>query len=64
MLRKGSRLLALKIPLEAVHICDGSGYIKEFPGEKCLRDSRLCDIGGRSSEIKKLVTARELMKEI
>ena len=47
---------------EAVQICGGYGYTKDFPAEKYYRDAKLCTIGEGTSEIQKLVIAREIMK--
>jgi alkylation response protein AidB-like acyl-CoA dehydrogenase len=46
---------------EAVQIFGGYGYIKEFPVEKFYRDIKLCTIGEGTSEIQKLVIAREIL---
>ena len=53
---------AVKIASEAVQIFGGYGMIKEYPVERLFRDSRLCTIGEGTSEIQKIVIARELMK--
>ncbi|MFT6849240.1 MAG: alkylation response protein AidB-like acyl-CoA dehydrogenase [Sphingobacteriales bacterium] len=47
---------------EAVQIFGGYGYTKDFPVEKFYRDSKLCTIGEGTSEIQKIVIARELLK--
>ncbi len=47
---------------EAVQIFGGYGYTKDFPAEKYYRDSKLCTIGEGTSEIQKIVIAREIMK--
>ena len=54
---------AVRIATEAVQIFGGYGYTKDFPVEKFYRDAKLCTIGEGTSEIQKLVIARELMKE-
>jgi alkylation response protein AidB-like acyl-CoA dehydrogenase len=54
--------VAVKNSTEAVQIFGGYGYTKEFPVEKFYRDSKLCTIGEGTSEIQKLVIARELLK--
>lgn len=50
------------VSTEAVQIFGGYGYTKDFPVEKFYRDSKLCTIGEGTSEIQKLVIARELLK--
>ncbi|MGB0255131.1 MAG: acyl-CoA dehydrogenase family protein [Flavobacteriaceae bacterium] len=47
---------------EAVQIFGGYGYSKEFPVEKYLRDSKLCTIGEGTSEIQKVVIAKQILK--
>ncbi len=47
---------------ESVQIFGGYGYTKDFPAEKYYRDSKLCTIGEGTSEIQKLVIARELLR--
>ena len=47
---------------ESVQIFGGYGYTKDFPAEKYYRDSKLCTIGEGTSEIQKMVIARELLK--
>jgi len=45
----------------ALQVFGGYGYIKDFPAEKYFRDMRLCTIGEGTSEIQRLVIARELL---
>jgi alkylation response protein AidB-like acyl-CoA dehydrogenase len=47
---------------EAVQIFGGYGYTKDFPVEKFYRDSKLCTIGEGTSEIQKIVIAREILR--
>ncbi len=54
--------VAVKVSTEAVQIFGGYGYTKDFPVEKFYRDSKLCTIGEGTSEVQKLVIARELLK--
>jgi alkylation response protein AidB-like acyl-CoA dehydrogenase len=53
---------AVHCSTEAVQIFGGYGYTKDYPVEKYYRDSKLCTIGEGTSEIQKLVIARELLK--
>lgn len=53
---------AVAVSTEAVQIFGGYGYTKDFPVEKYYRDSKLCTIGEGTSEIQKLVIAREIVK--
>ncbi|HLD51787.1 MAG TPA: acyl-CoA dehydrogenase family protein [Sediminibacterium sp.] len=53
--------VAVKTATEAVQIFGGYGYTKDFPVEKYYRDAKLCTIGEGTSEIQKLVIAREVL---
>lgn len=53
--------VAVKAATEAVQIFGGYGYTKDFPVEKYYRDAKLCTIGEGTSEIQKLVIAREVL---
>jgi alkylation response protein AidB-like acyl-CoA dehydrogenase len=53
---------AVKVSTEAVQIFGGYGYTKDFPVEKYYRDSKLCTIGEGTSEIQKIVIAREALR--
>lgn len=55
--------ISVQISTDAVQIHGGYGYTKDFPVEKYYRDSKLCTIGEGTSEIQKLVIARELLRE-
>ena len=52
----------VRVANEAVQIHGGYGFIKDYPVEKFYRDSKLCTIGEGTSEIQKLVIARNLLK--
>jgi alkylation response protein AidB-like acyl-CoA dehydrogenase len=52
---------AVEVALDAVQIHGGYGYIKEYPVERYLRDSKLGTIGEGTSEVQRLVIARELL---
>ncbi|MBC7829897.1 MAG: acyl-CoA dehydrogenase family protein [Chitinophagaceae bacterium] len=54
--------VAVKTSNEAVQIFGGYGYTKDFPVEKYYRDSKLCTIGEGTSEIQKIVIAREVLR--
>jgi alkylation response protein AidB-like acyl-CoA dehydrogenase len=54
--------MAVKIANDAVQIFGGYGYTKDFPVEKFYRDAKLCTIGEGTSEIQKIVIAREVLK--
>ena len=52
--------ICVQIATDAVQIFGGYGYTKDFPVEKFFRDSKLCTIGEGTSEIQKVVIARNL----
>ncbi|HQT22444.1 MAG TPA: acyl-CoA dehydrogenase [Daejeonella sp.] len=54
--------VCVRTATEAVQIFGGYGYTKDFPVEKFYRDSKLCTIGEGTSEIQKIVIAREILK--
>jgi alkylation response protein AidB-like acyl-CoA dehydrogenase len=55
--------VAVRCANEGVQIHGGYGFIKEYPAEKFYRDVKLCTIGEGTSEIQRLVIARQLLKE-
>ena len=54
--------IAVKIANDAVQVLGGYGYTKDFPVERYYRDSKLCTIGEGTSEIQKLVIAKQILK--
>jgi alkylation response protein AidB-like acyl-CoA dehydrogenase len=54
---------AVRIASEAVQIHGGYGFIKDYPVEKFYRDVKLCTIGEGTSEIQRLVIARQILKD-
>jgi alkylation response protein AidB-like acyl-CoA dehydrogenase len=54
--------VAVKVSTDAVQIFGGYGYTKDYPVEKFYRDSKLCTIGEGTSEIQKIIIAREVLK--
>jgi len=54
--------ISTEVANDAVQIFGGYGYTKDFPVEKYYRDAKLCTIGEGTSEIQKVVIARELLK--
>ncbi len=55
--------MAVKVADEALQIHGGYGFIKDYPVEKFYRDVKLCTIGEGTSEIQRMVIARQLLKE-
>jgi alkylation response protein AidB-like acyl-CoA dehydrogenase len=53
---------AMRAATKAVQIHGGAGYITEFPVERIFRDAKLTEIGEGTSEIQRMVIAREILK--
>ena len=54
--------VAVRVAEESIQIHGGYGYTKDYPAEKYWRDSKLCTIGEGTSEIQRLVIAKQLLK--
>ena len=54
--------VAMRATTQAVQIHGGYGYLKDFPVERYFRDAKLCEIGEGTSEIQRIVIAKELLK--
>ena len=54
--------MAVRICDEAVQLFGGYGFIKDYPAEKYYRDVKLCTIGEGTSEIQRMVIAREILR--
>ena len=53
--------VAVRVANEAVQVFGGYGFIKDYPAEKYYRDVKLCTIGEGTSEIQRLVIARQIL---
>ena len=54
--------MSVRVCEEAIQIHGGYGYTKDYPPEKYWRDSKLCTIGEGTSEIQRIIIARELLR--
>ncbi|MBI3629574.1 MAG: acyl-CoA dehydrogenase family protein [Candidatus Rokubacteria bacterium] len=54
--------VAMKAATKAVQIHGGAGYITDFPVERIFRDAKLTEIGEGTSEVQRLVIAREILQ--
>ncbi len=54
--------MGVRVCEEAIQIHGGYGYTKDYPAEKYWRDSKLCTIGEGTSEIQRIIIAREILK--
>lgn len=55
--------MSVRVCEEAIQIHGGYGYTKDYPAEKYWRDSKLCTIGEGTSEIQRIIIAREILKQ-
>jgi alkylation response protein AidB-like acyl-CoA dehydrogenase len=55
--------MSVRVCEEAIQIHGGYGYTKDYPPEKYWRDSKLCTIGEGTSEIQRIVIAKQLLKQ-
>jgi butyryl-CoA dehydrogenase len=56
--------LAMRATIKAVQIHGGYGYTKDYPVERFMRDAKICEIGEGTSEIQRIVIARNILKSI
>ncbi len=54
--------IAVRVAEESIQIHGGYGYTKDYPAEKYWRDAKLCTIGEGTSEIQRMVIAKQLLK--
>ena len=54
--------MATRAGLDAIQILGGYGYMREYPVERYMRDAKLLEIGGGTSEVQKLIIAREILR--
>ena len=55
--------MAQRVTNKALQIHGGYGFIKDYPAEKFYRDVKLCTIGEGTSEIQRMVIARQILKD-
>jgi butyryl-CoA dehydrogenase len=56
--------LAMRATTKAVQLHGGYGYTTEYPVERMMRDAKICEIGEGTSEIQRIVIARELLGKL
>lgn len=54
--------MATKVCLDAIQIHGGNGYTKDFPVERYMRDAKLCEIGEGSSQIQRIIIAKDVLQ--
>ena len=55
--------MATKVGLDAIQVLGGYGYIREFPVERLMRDAKLLEIGGGTSEILRSIIIKEFIRK-
>ena len=55
--------ISVRVCEEAIQVHGGYGYTKDYPAEKYWRDSKLCTIGEGTSEIQRIIIAREILRQ-
>ena len=56
--------LAMRATIKAVQLHGGYGYTTEYPVERMMRDAKICEIGEGTSEIQRIVIARQLLGDL
>jgi hypothetical protein len=56
--------VAVRVSEEAIQIHGGYGYTKDYPAEKYWRDSKLCTIGEGTSEIQRIIIAKQVLNSL
>jgi butyryl-CoA dehydrogenase len=56
--------LAMRATIKAIQIHGGYGYTKEYPVERMMRDAKVCEIGEGTSEVQRMVIARQILREL
>lgn len=56
--------LAMRATIKAVQIHGGYGYTRDYPVERMMRDAKICEIGEGTSEIQRMVIARQILREM
>lgn len=57
-------LISIKAALEGIQVLGGYGYSKEYPLERFLRDAKLIEIGAGTTEIMKIIMARDILTKV
>jgi butyryl-CoA dehydrogenase len=55
--------LAMRATITALQLHGGYGYTKDYPIERFMRDAKICEIGEGTSEIQRIVIARQLLRD-
>jgi len=56
--------LAMRATTQAVQVFGGYGYTSEYPVERMMRDAKVCEIGEGTSEVQRMVIAREILGDV
>jgi alkylation response protein AidB-like acyl-CoA dehydrogenase len=53
---------AMRATIKAVQVFGGYGYTQEYPAERYMRDAKLCEIGEGTSEVQRIIIARDMIR--
>ena len=53
---------AMRATIKAVQVFGGYGYTHDYPAERYMRDAKLCEIGEGTSEVQRIIIARDLIR--
>ena len=53
---------AMRATIKAVQVFGGDGYTREYPAERYMRDAKLCELGEGTSEVQRIIIARDLVR--
>ena len=56
--------VAMRATIQAVQLHGGYGYTTDYPVERMMRDAKICEIGEGTSEIQRIVIARQLLGDL
>jgi len=56
--------VAVRAATKAIQIHGGYGYIKDYPVERYFRDAKICEIGEGTSEVQRMVIAKEMLRDV
>ncbi len=56
--------VAMQVTIDAIQVLGGYGYVDEYPVERMMRDAKVCEIGEGTSEVQRMVIAREILGDL
>jgi butyryl-CoA dehydrogenase len=56
--------MAMRTTTRAVQLHGGHGYTTDYPVERMMRDTKICEIGEGTSEVQRMVIARSILRDV